>query len=394
MVRRMKKLKLKILSAVIASSALVGICYPTYADDTLTDATVQSYEDQIAAIQWKKQQALDALADIESDKNSTWNTIAELDKVIDYNNQMKSLAEGQIDSLNKQIEQKNADIADKEARIARQEDAFLKRMVDVYMDENSDFIELILGSESLLDFLTKVDYVNAVFDYDDEIINDLTATKESLEADRIGISESMSTQQQRLSDFENAINQNQAAYEEKLDYMESLKQDEADWTATYNYNKQQEEALNAELEEYLAELQRKSQSVYVGGYIGLPLPEGVWYVSSEQGWRDLYGVQDYHLGIDLAAPNGSDVYAANAGTVLKSEYHYSYGNYVLIDHGGGISTLYAHMSECQVYAGQKVEAGQLVGHVGLTGNTYGYHLHFEVRENGTVVNPRNYYDFG
>ena len=73
--------------------------------------------------------------------------------------------------------------------------------------------------------------------------------------------------------------------------------------------------------------------------------------------------------------------------------HWSYGNYVLIDHGGGISTLYAHMSDRLVSAGDTVSAGQIIGHVGLTGNTFGYHLHFEVRENGTVVNPRNYLTF-
>ena len=127
---------------------------------------------------------------------------------------------------------------------------------------------------------------------------------------------------------------------------------------------------------------------------GWPLQAGAYYyVSSEQGWRNLWGTQDYHLGIDLACYNGTHILAFNAGTVLKSEYHWSYGNYVLIDHGGGISTLYAHMSQNTVQVGQYVQAGQLVGYCGLTGSTSGYHLHFEVREDGTVVNPRNYLVF-
>ena len=108
------------------------------------------------------------------------------------------------------------------------------------------------------------------------------------------------------------------------------------------------------------------------------------------GWRNLYGVQDYHLGIDLACANGTDVLAFNSGTVLKSEYHWSYGNYVLIDHGGGIATLYAHMSDRWVAAGDTVVSGQQIGNVGLTGNTFGYHLHFEVRENGSVTDPAPY----
>lgn len=394
----MKKLKLKVMSALIIGSAVVGICYPTQiavaADGNLTDATVQSYEDQIADIQRKKDQALNALTNIQNDKTSTWNTITELDKVIEYNNQMKGLAEGQIDELNKSINQKTADIEDKENRIEKQENAFLKRMADVYMDDNSDYIEIILGSESLLDFLTKLDYVNAIFDFDAEVITDLTDTKEALEADKSALDEQMATQQLRVADFENAIQENQAAYDDKLNYMSSLEANEADWIETYNYNRQLEEELNAELENYLAELQRKSQSVYIGGEIGWPLDANAsYYISSEQGWRDLYGVQDYHLGLDIACANGTDVFAANSGTVLKSENHWSYGNYVLIDHGGGISTLYAHMSDRLVSAGDTVSAGQIIGHVGLTGNTFGYHLHFEVRENGTVVNPRNYLTF-
>ena len=394
----MKKLKLKVMSALIIGSAIVGICYPTQiavaADGNLTDATVQSYEDQIADIQRKKDQALNALTNIQNDKTSTWNTITELDKVIEYNNQMKGLAEGQIDELNKSINQKTADIEDKENRIEKQENAFLERMADVYMDDNSDYLEIILGSESLLDFLTKLDYVNAIFDFDAEVITDLTATKEALEADKSALDEQMATQQLRVADFENAIQENQAAYDDKLNYMSSLEANEADWIETYNYNKQLEEELNAELENYLAELQRKSQSVYIGGDVGWPLDANAsYYISSEQGWRDLYGVQDYHLGIDIACTNGTDVFAANGGTVLKSEMHWSYGNYVLIDHGGGISTLYAHMSDRLVSAGDTVSAGQIIGHVGLTGNTFGYHLHFEVRENGTVVNPRNYLTF-
>ena len=394
----MKKFKLKIMSAIIIGSAIVGICYPTQitvaADGELTDATVQSYEDQIADIQRKKDQVLDELASIQTDKSNTWSTITELDKVIEYNNQMKTLAEGQMDELDKSISQKNADIEDKENKIEKQENAFLQRMVDVYMDENSDYIEILLGSESLIDFLTKLDYVNAVFDYDADVITELKANKEALEADKVALDDQLEIQQLRVADYENAIQENQAAYEDKLNYMSNLEENEADWIETYNYNKELEEQLNSELENYLAELQKKSQSVYIGGDVGWPLDANAsYYVSSEQGWRDLYGVQDYHLGIDLACANGTDVFAANGGTVLKSEMHWSYGNYVLIDHGGGISTLYAHMSDRLVSAGDTVSAGQIIGHVGLTGNTFGYHLHFEVRENGTVVNPRNYLVF-
>ena len=130
---------------------------------------------------------------------------------------------------------------------------------------------------------------------------------------------------------------------------------------------------------------------YTGGLMSWPLEAGVsYYVSSEYGWRSIYGVEDFHLAIDLACDNGTTVMAAAGGTVLRSEYHASYGNYVLIDHGNGLSTLYAHMSANNVSVGENVAEGETIGWVGLTGNTFGYHLHFETRENGSTVNPRNY----
>ena len=156
-------------------------------------------------------------------------------------------------------------------------------------------------------------------------------------------------------------------------------------------NLELEKQLDAELERYLKELAEKNKSNYVGGVMGWPLPIDVnYYVSSEQGWRKLWGMDDYHLGIDLACAMNTDIYAANAGEIVTSTYHNSYGNYVVIDHGGGKATLYAHMNQRLVNVGDKVEKGQLIGKVGTTGSSSGYHLHFEVRENGEVQNPRNY----
>lgn len=391
-------MKIKNLKRIAAAGLAVALAIgtPIYAGngDGLTDATVQSYEDQLAALSQRQQQAMNELADIRSSKSDTWTEMGKLDELMKYNNDLKKFAEGQLDAINESIETRMQEIADTEEKITRQEQAFLERMVANYMEEDTDYIELILGASNLVDFLTKMERVSAILQYDRDIIKNLNANREALEADKAKLLQDEETQQIRVAEFEKSIRENQLIYDEKQALINSLSADEAAWTNEYTYAKQLETELNAQLEEYLAELQRKSQSTYVGGTGGWPLEAGMFtYVSSEQGWRDLYGVQDYHLGIDLAAPNGTKVYAYNSGTVLKSEYHYSYGNYVLIDHGGGISTLYAHMSENVVWAGDYVEAGQLIGYVGLTGSTSGYHLHFETRENGTTVNPRNYLTF-
>lgn len=388
-----KNLFKRILTAVLAAAMAVGI--PAMADNPgLTDATVQSYEDQLAALAYKQQQALNELAEIRGDKSNTWTEMGKLDELIKYNTDLKNYAEGQLDAINMSIDDKKARIAETELKIDQQEQAFLERMVANYMDEDTDYIELILGSSDLVDFLTKMERVTAILQYDRDIIKNLDENRRCLEEEKAKLEQDEIAQVQRVADFENAIRENQMFYEQKYSFIQELESDEARWTSEYTYAKQLEKEINAQLEEYLAELQRQKQTQYVGGTPGWPLEGGVsYYVSSEFGWRTLWGMQDYHLGIDLACANGTNVLAFNAGEVLKSEYHYSYGNYVLIDHGGGISTLYAHMSENKVRVGDYVEAGQLVGYVGLTGSTSGYHLHFETRENGSVVNPRNYLKF-
>jgi len=353
----------RVLTAVLACAMTMGI--PAMADNPgLTDATVQSYEDQLAALAYKQQQALNELAEIRGDKSNTWTEMGKLDEIIKYNTDLKNFAEGQLDAINNSIADKKARIAETELKIDRQEQAFLDRMAANYMDDDTDYIELILGASDLVDFLTKMERFTAILEYDRKIIKELNENRELLQQEKSKLEQDEATQTLRVAEFENAIRQNQMFYEEKYSFIKALESDETRWTNEYTYAKQLEKEINAQLEEYLAELQRQKQSQYVGGKPGWPLEAGVsYYVSSEFGWRKLWGMQDYHLGIDLACANGTNVLAFNAGEVLRSEYHYSYGNYVLVDHGGGISTLYAHMSENKVRVGDYVEAGQLLGSV-------------------------------
>ncbi len=394
-----KKL-LRATSMALASAALLMLGTSTVSSGT-TDTTVQSYEDQLAEIAWKKQQALTELGNIDSDRTATYKDALKLDEIIQLNSQQKTLVENQLDTINTQIAEKTTAIEETTLKIEKQQQAFLDRMVANYMEEDVDYMELILGATDLVDFLTRMDSVNAIIDYDRKIIGELEKNRAILVADQKTLKDAQDTQVQRANEYAKTIQETQAALKQKEDYMEQLTKVEATWVAEYTYQKELENEINAELERYLWELAEKQRLLeeqqkleaqkYQAAQSGWPLEAGVnWYVSSWFGWRDLYGVQDYHLGIDLACANGTDVLAFNSGTVLKSEYHWSYGNYVLIDHGGGIATLYAHMSDRWVSAGDTVTSGQQIGNVGLTGTTFGYHLHFEVRENGSVTDPAPY----
>lgn len=398
----MKRNKIIRTTALVLSAVSVLLAgSSSAASQNATDATVKSYEDQLAEIAWRKQQALTELGNIDSDRTSTYNDALKLDEIIQLNEQQKSLVENQLDTINTQIDEKKAHIAETEGKIQVQEQAFLDRMVANYMDEEVEYMELILGSVDLVDFLTRLDSVNAILEYDRKVIKELEKNHASLLADQKMLEDAQATQVQRANEYAQTIQETQVALKQKEDYMNQLYKQEATWVAEYTYQKELENEINAELERYLWELAEKQRKLeeqqkleaqkYQAAKSGWPLEAGVnWYVSSWFGWRDLYGVKDYHLGIDLACANGTDVLAFNSGTVLKSEYHWSYGNYVLIDHGGGIATLYAHLSDRWVSAGDKVASGQQIGNVGLTGTTFGYHLHFEVRENGSVTDPAPY----
>ena len=132
---------------------------------------------------------------------------------------------------------------------------------------------------------------------------------------------------------------------------------------------------------------------YIGGTFMWPVPLSNTSVSSECSWRTnpFSGKSEFHNGIDIPAPFGTDVYASNGGTVIKATYHYSYGNYIMIDHGGGYVTLYAHNSKLLVAVGDKVTKGQVIAKVGSTGDSTGNHCHFTVYLNGEIVNPRKFF---
>ncbi len=387
--RTVKKLSSLFLAVTLFSSGAVSVF-------ALTDAAVQSYEEQIAQTRRQMEEAYAAIESIRADSSASLADMQKYDEVIRYNEELARLEREQLTRIEEQIADAEKNIAWTEEDIAAKEAAFQRRMVARYMDEEADFFQILLSSRSLTDFLSRLERMTAVQRQDKKLIRELEEARATLLLEKERLANARARQQERIENLNQVIEETKALYAAKEAYIRDLYASEEAWKALYEENAAAEKQLNAELEAYILEQQKKNESQWVGNYsgdsvLGWPIEAGAYYhISSEQGWRTLDGIDDYHLGLDIACYAGTNIRAANGGTVLKSEYHWSYGNYVLIDHGGGLSTLYAHMSENTVQAGEKVSAGQLIGYCGLTGNTKGYHLHFEVRENGEVQNPRNY----
>lgn len=357
----------------------------------LSDATTQKYEAQIAALADKQKALLNDLAVTRNKKSSALETKTMLDSLLSTTELKLELTEQLIEELDRMIEVKTEEIAQKEIDIEKQYNLCLERLRYSYEEGTTGYLEMILDSDSLSDFLSRIERVASILDYDKSLLaryekekNELIEAKETLEA----------ASEQKKSVLEQ-LEADKADYSSQLaetnSYISNLEADESEALKAYYEAKAQEEKLDKELTAYLVQLQEKLNKQYVGGVLNWPIALQYNHISSNYGGRTLYGVYDFHGGIDISRmPEGTKILAANSGTVVVATYHYSYGNYIIIDHGGGMSTLYAHASKLLVSVNQEVTTGQAIAIVGSTGYSSGTHLHFEVRKNGVRQNPLEY----
>jgi len=280
------------------------------------------------------------------------------------------------------------------------------------MEENGiiSYLEIIFDSTSFSDMLARIDAVADIMRADEEVYNKLIsargeteAAKQSLESTRTEMDEEKARLEEReaelleqLQEAQEIILRLEANMETERQLHAQTREDEREVQAEINRQvaalaRQQEQERQARLREQ----QRRQQSSGGGGTV-VGTGQFVWPVSgtvtSPFGMRrhPVFGDMRMHNGIDIGASHGTTVVAADSGSVIISTYNSSYGNYIVISHGNGITTLYAHLSTRSVSVGDSVSRGQQIGRVGSTGVSTGPHLHFEVSVNGSRVNPRQY----
>ena len=216
----------------LAAALLLPSVTPVHAaSDVLTeaqatDAQVQSYEEKLASIKEKQEQLNGELFEIYEKKENAQQEMQKIDELINNMNQQKQLVEGQLESIETQIENKKQSIEELTARVEAQESAFYSRMLDNYMEKETDYVELILGAENLRDFLTKVDYVTSILKSDRSIIRQLEADKEQLAADTATLEKAEEDKIAQVSVLSEAITNRQLLYNSKEELVESLENDE------------------------------------------------------------------------------------------------------------------------------------------------------------------------
>ena len=376
----------KVLCIVLAFIILCTYVTVVYAEDSennLTDLQTQQQD-----LQNQLNESNEQLEEVQSQLSENLQQIEKLDEKIQE-------SESKITELDAQVSQLQAEISDIQTKLEvaeknyeKQKDIMEKRLIAIYESGDTNYIDVLLKSSDLSEFLSNYYLISEITSLDRELLDEVETekkeielSKQKLEKNQASLATALQTQTQTATVLQNTktLRENYIA---RLSDEEKAKQAQIDEiTAAY-------EAVNNQI----LELAKQGlDTAYIGGVLAWPVP-GYTKITSNYGMRvhPITGQYKLHTGVDISAPIGANFVAANDGIVTKAEYNTAYGNMVVIDHGGGISTLYAHGSEILVTVGQTVKKNEAILKVGSTGYSTGPHAHFEVRINGVVTNPIPY----
>lgn len=336
--------------------------------------------------------------------------------------------ESKIIELEEDIKVQNEEIRGQEEELAVQEGILSDRVRAAYkFNSFGSIIFTLLESTSIVDFTERLMFIEKmaakdreVMEIIDGIILDLEERRTELEVSKQeseAVKVKLDTEKTELENEKAALENEKAVVTEKLSEQKTLEdakrslianmtQEEQELASSIGDIMDENAALEAEIQKVIreaeerarreAEAKKKEEAnnsstgsvVSSSGYVRPTSGR----ISSPYGYRihPIYGVRRMHTGVDYAAPGGTPVVSVKSGTVILRKYNSSYGNYIIVDHGGGVSSLYAHLSGFAISYGQSVKQGQTIGYVGSTGASTGPHLHFEIRINGQHTNPANY----
>jgi len=348
--------------------------------------TLDSKQDDIANLQKQIDEAKQNVASQSYVKHLIDKQIDEIREEISITTQL--IAEYEI-----QIGAKSAEIDDVQKKIDGALDLIAERLIIQHETGTSSMITFVLGSEDFADLLGRVELANQLFEYDQAIINALLKDLEILSSAKTELEtllEKCKTAEENLSTKEGEL---VTRSEDATNYLNELKKNEQFLKNAKAAKEQELIDIQNEIKRLEEEIRLQERIDYSNEEFRFPLPYDAWYVNTGGfGWRTwTNGRQtDYHKGVDFAAARGTPIHAVNSGVVTISRLSPSFGNYVVIDHGGGISSLYAHATVRYVNVGDKVKKGDVIAEVGSTGDSTGNHLHFAILKNGEYVDPMNY----
>ncbi|AGA70785.1 metalloendopeptidase-like membrane protein [Desulfitobacterium dichloroeliminans LMG P-21439] len=279
------------------------------------------------------------------------------------------------------------ELEEREEELANRQIVLRQRVREIYEAGQVSYLEIIFEAEDLSDFITRLEYFNRLVTNDQKILTDISIERAKIEEEtkllqvrrdeaaqlKVAAEQAKATLDGKKREHQVALNSNKKAQEDIFEQIERMEADSND------------------IADKIRKLTANSDVVH-GTISTYPLP-GYKEVSSSYGWRihPITKKKSLHTGTDLPAPTGTKVLAAGNGEVIMASWYGAYGNAVIVDHGGGYTTLYGHNSKLAVKVGDKVKAGDVVSYVGSTGWSTGPHLHFEVRLKGETTDPLQFF---
>ena len=357
-------------------------------NNTTNILTATDLQSQRELLQKQLDEAKADLTDIETDMSDNLQQIQKLDEKISKSESELEEQESKISELKESINELETQLNTVTQKYETQKDVFEQRIVAQYEAGETQYLDLLLKSSSISDFLSSYYVISQMAEYDEDLLQDIgnkkkeiDTSKQKLENEKNELATIIENQTRTTRTLQNT-KKIRESFVERLSDQEQETQKQID-----EYNTQFEE-INKQIIALAAD---GIDTTYIGGTLAWPVP-GYTRITSEYAMRvhPITGVYKLHTGVDISAPIGANFVAANDGIVTKASYNGAYGNMVIIDHGGGISTLYAHGSEILVEVGQTVKRGDAILKVGSTGYSTGPHAHFEVRINGVTTNPMPY----
>lgn len=328
------------------------------------------------------------LTDVQSDISDNLQQVQKLDEKISKSENELKEQESKITELKKTIEEIEKELNTVTEKYNSQKNLFEQRIVAIYEVGETKYLDILLKSKNISDFLSSYYVISELAKADEDLLDEIgekkkeiDISKKKIEKEKTQLATIIENQTRTTRTLQNTKKMRES-FLEKLSDEEKEIQNKID-----EYNKQFEE-INRQI---IALAMDGIDTQYIGGTFAWPIP-GYTNITSKYGMRvhPITGVYKLHTGVDVGAPEGANFVAANDGIVTKASFNTAYGNMVIINHGGGISTLYAHGSEILVEVGQTVKRGDPVLKVGSTGYSTGAHAHFEVRINGVTTNPIPY----
>lgn len=389
----MKKKTVTLVTSLLCGSIMMATPYWYQAED-------EDLTNQLSNIQ----QQMTNEANKKSEAEKTIGTVYEQLHAIqrDLDTATAELKQVQADriQLDKDITKTEAELKAAQARLQSREKVFYKRVRDIYINGRLSYLDVVIGSKDFSDFANRMEMLKRILQSDMDLINtiktereEIASKKAKLEADRAKVLELEKVAQEK----QNVINQKKA---ERQAVLERAMNDRDTAERAYNELMASSASITAMLQQRAAERAAAAAASSQGGGGGATWVQGTGQLSapvnapitSNFGWRihPIYGTRRLHAGTDFGVDEGTPVHAADGGVVVEAGWVSGYGYTVIIDHGNGMSTLYAHNSDVAVSPGQTVSKGQVVSYSGNTGGSTGPHLHFEVRINGEPTDPMGY----